>query len=108
LRSASGPGDYRLAALSGLILWLGWVLLPVGGGIVLAVAGPVFAGPMVAQFVRACVDHELWPEREWRLSGLSPAERRRAAADRGWLPARVRGADRLHEVKPDSSAHPHE
>jgi hypothetical protein len=75
---------------------------------VLALGSPVLTGPMLAQFLRACVDRELWPEREWRMTGLSPAERRRAEQEKGWLPARVRGIDRLHPGKPDSPVHPHE
>jgi hypothetical protein len=108
LRADYTAADYRLAVVAVLVVWLAWILLPVGGAIVLALGSPVLTGPMLAQLLRACFDRELWPEREWRMTGLSPAERRRAEQEKGWLPARVRGVDRLHQGKPDSRVHPHE
>lgn len=105
LRSDYTASDYRLGASLAVLVWLGWVLLPVGGGFVLALASAVLTGPMVTQFLRACFDRELWPEREWRMSGLSPAERRRVAKDKNWMPTRFRSVD---PPKTDSEVHPHE
>lgn len=90
LRSDYSAASYRLVIPVVLLVGLGWLLLPHGGGIVLALAGVLAAGPIGAQLIRACFDRELWPEREWRMSGLSPAERRRAEQEKGWVPARFR------------------
>jgi hypothetical protein len=105
LRSDYSAASYRLVVPVVVVVGLGWLLLPHGGGVVLALAGVLAAGPIGAQLVRACFDRELWPEREWRMSGLSPAERRRAETEKGWVPARFRTLD---PPKPDSQVHPHE
>lgn len=97
LRSDYSAASYRLVIPVLLVVGLGWLFLPHGGGVVLALAGVLAAGPIGAQLVRACFDRELWPEREWRMSGLSPAERRRAEKEKGWTPARFRSPDRPHE-----------
>lgn len=104
-RSDYSAASYRLVVPVVVVVGLGWLLLPHGGGVALALAGVLAAGPIGAQLVRACFDHELWPEREWRMSGLSPAERRRAETEKGWVPARFRTRD---DPKPDSQVHPHE
>jgi hypothetical protein len=105
LRSDYSAGSYRLVVPIVVVVGLGWLFLPHGGAVVLALAGVLAAGPIGAQLVRACFDRELWPEREWRMSGLSPAERRRAEHEKGWVPARFRTLD---HPKPDSEVHPHE
>jgi len=105
LRSDYSAASYRLVVPIVVVVGLGWLFLPHGGGVVLALAGVLAAGPIGAQFVRACFDRELWPEREWRMSGLSPAERRRAESEKGWAPARFRPPN---PPKPGSEVHPHE
>jgi hypothetical protein len=105
LRSDYSAASYRLVVPVVVVVGLGWLLLPQGGGVVLALVGVLAAGPIGAQLVRACFDRELWPEREWRLSALSPAERRRAETEKGWVPARFRSLD---PGKTDSKVHPHE
>jgi hypothetical protein len=108
LQSDSSSVSYRLVIPAVLVVGLGFLFLPHGGWLVLTLASVLLTGPIGAQFVRACIDRELWPEREWRLSGMSPAERRRAEKDKGWVPARFRSTGRPDPPKSDSPVHPHE
>jgi hypothetical protein len=106
--SGSPAASYRWALPAALVIGLGFLFLPYGGWLVLALASVLLTGPVGAQFLHACVDRELWPERERRMSGLSPAERRRAEKEKGWLPARFRSTDRPDQPKTGSEVHPHE
>lgn len=104
-QSDNSSVSYRLVIPAVLVVGLGFLFLPHGGWLVLTLASVLLTGPMVAQFLRACFDRELWPERERRMSGLSPAERRRVAKDKNWMPTRFRSVD---PPKTDSEVHPHE
>ena len=105
LQSDSSSVSYRLVIPAVLVVGLGFLFLPHGGWLVLTLASVLLTGPIGAQFLRACFDRELWPERERRMSGLSPAERRRVAKDKNWMPTRFRSVD---PPKKDSEVHPHE
>jgi hypothetical protein len=108
LRSDYSAASYRVVGPAVLIIGVGILFLPYGGWLVLVLVSVLLTGALGVQFLRACFDHELWPERELRLGGVSPSQRRWLEKQEGARRTGKPPVDQRDHPKTDSQVHPHE